>query len=327
MKPTISILIAARNEEENILDLLKSIEQLTYPKEAIQILIGNDNSTDRTAEIVAHFISQKPHYQLINIIPNQNNLKGKANVLAQLAHHAKGEYFFFADADVVLPKDWIEGILKEFKNKKIGVVNGITTIKYKNTFEACQAIEMLMALNLMKHLTDFGLETTGMGNNMATTADAYWAVGGYEGIGFSIIEDYALYKAIIDKGYGFSQGFNQSVLAFTKPPKNYFQQRKRWVAGGISTKSNVIVLAMIQAFALPILLIISILSWKISFGIFSISFLMNIILGLNIFKKLKLMSLLKYIPAYTIYMYVFWFLQIINHFLPTKLVWKGREYS
>jgi cellulose synthase/poly-beta-1,6-N-acetylglucosamine synthase-like glycosyltransferase len=363
MTPLVSILIAARNEEDNILDLLNSIEQLSYPKSSLQILLGNDNSNDRTGEIIVKFISQKPHYQSVNIIPNQNNLKGKANVLAQLAHHARGEYFFFADADIVLPSGWVEGMLFEFKVQgsshdrnnlpmenrrlsiedcelktedcqlptenyqlKIGVVNGTTTINYQNSFEACQAVEMLMALNLMKTLTKFGLETTGMGNNMAVTAEAYWAVGGYEKIGFSIVEDYALYKAIIDKGYGFGQGFDASVLAFTKPPKNYFEQRKRWVSGGMSTKSNLIVLALIQAFALPILLIISFLNWEIALSIFTFSFLLNLFLGFKISLKLKLFSLIKYIPAYTIYMYVFWFLQIINYFLPTKLVWKGREY-
>jgi cellulose synthase/poly-beta-1,6-N-acetylglucosamine synthase-like glycosyltransferase len=332
MNPLVSILIAARNEEDNILDLLNSIEQLTYPKESLQVLIGNDNSTDQTAEIVAKFISQKPHYQLINVISNKANLKGKANVLAQLAHHANGEYFFFADADIELPDGWIEGMLEEFraesksKQLKIGVINGTTTVKFQNTFEACQAIEMLMALNLMNQLTDWGIQTTGMGNNMATSAEAYWAVGGYESVGFSIVEDYALYEAIINKGYGFNQGFKNSVLAYTKPPKNYFEQRKRWVSGGISTKSNLIVLALTQAFALPILLIISIFNWQIALGIFVFSFLLNLFLGFQAFQKVKLMTLIKYIPIYTIYMYVFWFLQIANYILPTKLVWKGREY-
>jgi cellulose synthase/poly-beta-1,6-N-acetylglucosamine synthase-like glycosyltransferase len=325
MNPLISILVAARNEEDNILDLLNTIEALTYPKESLQVLIGNDNSTDRTAEIVAQFISQKPYYQLININSNLNNLKGKANVLAQLAHHAKGEYYFFTDADIELPKGWIEGILEEFNAAKnslsggsVAVVTGVTIIKNKTPFEACQSIEWLMALYLIKLMADRGIPSTGMGNNMATTAEAYWATG---------VEDYALFKAIIDEGFGFGQAFNPEIMAFTKPPKNYFQQRKRWVSGGMGTRSNVLFLALIQAFALPILLIISVFYWKLALGIFIFTFFLNLFLAYIIFKKMRLMHLLKYIPTYTIYMYVFWFLQLVNYVLPTKLIWKDREYA
>jgi cellulose synthase/poly-beta-1,6-N-acetylglucosamine synthase-like glycosyltransferase len=319
--PNVSILIAVRNEEENILDLLHSLEKLTYPKEQLQILIGNDGSTDRTEEIIREFTLQTTHYQLFNIKNQVAGLKGKANVLAQLAHHAKGEYFFFTDADVKVPMRWIEEM-----PKINGIVTGITLVKNNNWFEACQAIEWFFALYLMKRMTDFKLPSTGMGNNMMVSAAAYWAVGGYEKIGFSIVEDYALYKAIVDAGFEFRQEFKPSLMTVTKPPPNYFEQRKRWVTGGIASKSILIVPAFIQGLALPILLIISFLSWKISLLIVLANLIFNFIFGNKIFKKVNQSRLLKYIPAYTMYMYVFWFLQLLAYFLPTKLVWKGRQY-
>lgn len=325
--PKVSIFIAARNEENNILDLLHSLEKLTYPKEYLQILIGNDGSTDRTEEIIQEFIAQKSkrctaHYQLFNIENQVAELKGKANVLAQLAHYAKGEYFFFTDADVEVPERWIEEM-----PKIEGVATGITLVKYSNWFEACQAIEWFFALYLMKRMTDYKIPSTAMGNNMMVSAKAYWAVGGYEKIGFSIVEDYALYKAVVDKGFEFRQEFEPSLMTVTKPPPNYFEQRKRWVTGGIASKSILIIPALIQGLVLPILLIISLLSWKVSVYVFVINFLINFFYGFKILKKLNQIHLLKYLPAYTIYMYVFWFLQLIAYAMPTKLVWKGRSYS
>lgn len=322
--PKVSIFIAVRNEENNILDLLSSLDKLTYPKEQLQILIGNDGSTDRTEEIIKDFLaknSQPSHYQLINIKNQVADLKGKANVLAQMAHFATGDFFFFTDADIEVPEKWIEEM-----SKINGVVTGITLVKNTNWFAACQAIEWLFALYLMKRMADFKLPSTGMGNNMMVSAEAYWAVGGYEKIGFSIVEDYALYKAIVDKGFEFRQEFKPSLITVTKPPPNYFEQRKRWVTGGIASKSVLIIPAFIQALALPILLIISLLNWKIPVLIFLFNLIINFVFGFNIFKKLNQLRLLRYIPIYTIYMYVFWFLQLTAYFLPTKLVWKGRRY-
>lgn len=320
--PKVSIFIAARNEENNILDLFHSLENLTYPKEKLQILIGNDGSTDRTEAIIQEFIIKKPYFQLFNIEKQVAALKGKANVLAQLAHHAKGDYFLFTDADVEVPERWIEEM-----PKISGVVTGITLVKNSHWFEACQAIEWFFALYLMKRMSDFKLPSTGMGNNMMVSAEAYWAVGGYEKIGFSIVEDYALYKAVIDKGFEFRQEFKHSLMTVTKPPPNYFEQRKRWVTGGMASKSILIIPAFTQGLALPILLIISLLSWKVSVLIFLLNLLINFFYGFRIFKKVNQNSLLKYIPTYTIYMYVFWFLQLVAYFLPTKLIWKGRRYN
>lgn len=322
--PKVSILVAARNEEDNITDLLFSFKQLSYPKDKLQILIGDDDSTDATAEIIEKFIVENIFIQYIKIEKQIADLKGKANVLAQLAHLATGELFFFTDADIEVPKNWIEAFVAERKNE--GVTVGLTLVKNKNWFEASQAIEWLFTLKLMKTLADFKIISTGMGNNMMVSAEAYWAVGGYEKIGFSLVEDYAIYKAIIDKGFAFKQLFKPEAMTRTKPPKKYFEQRKRWVAGGLSTSSILIFPALIQGFLLPILLIISIFSSKIVFSVFILNLLANFFVGGRIFKVLNQNQLLKYIPAYTMYMYVFWFLQLIVYILPTKLVWKGREY-
>ena len=322
--PKVSILVAARNEEDNIADLLFTFSQLSYPKDKLQILIGDDDSTDATAEIIGRFTPKNIHIEYVKIEKQIADLKGKANVLAQLAHLATGELFFFTDADIEVPKNWIEAFLEERKNE--GVTVGLTLVKNKDWFEASQAIEWLFTLKLMKTLADFKIQSTGMGNNMMVSAEAYWAVGGYEKIGFSLVEDYAIYKAIIDKGFAFRQLFKPEAMTLTKPPKKYFEQRKRWVAGGFSTGSILIFPALIQGLLLPILLIISLFSRKIVLSVFILNLLINFLVGGRIFKVLNQNQLLKYIPAYTMYMYIFWFLQLIAYILPTKLIWKGREY-
>ena len=119
---SVSILIAARNEAANILDCLRSVQALSFDKENLQILVGNDASEDNTAAIIRDFIADKPHFTLIDIQPHKSNiLRGKTNVLAQLADHATGEYLFFTDADIEVPTDWIQNILPHFK-PNVGIV-------------------------------------------------------------------------------------------------------------------------------------------------------------------------------------------------------------
>jgi cellulose synthase/poly-beta-1,6-N-acetylglucosamine synthase-like glycosyltransferase len=59
-----SILIAARNEEDTILRCLQAIERLNYPPDRYEVLIGNDQSEDKTGLIIENFIRDKPQFRL-----------------------------------------------------------------------------------------------------------------------------------------------------------------------------------------------------------------------------------------------------------------------
>jgi glycosyltransferase involved in cell wall biosynthesis len=63
----ISVLVAARNEEHNIERCLQSLDEVSFPKEKLEIIIGDDDSDDRTAEKVLNFIKDKPHFKYIKI--------------------------------------------------------------------------------------------------------------------------------------------------------------------------------------------------------------------------------------------------------------------
>ena len=60
--PHVSILIAARNEEENIISCLEAISQLDYPTEKFSVWIGDDDSSDTTAALVENFIADKSNF-------------------------------------------------------------------------------------------------------------------------------------------------------------------------------------------------------------------------------------------------------------------------
>lgn len=61
--PSVSVIVAARNEENNILDCMKSLDMLEYPGEKLEIIIVDDHSTDSTNNIISSFISDKPKFK------------------------------------------------------------------------------------------------------------------------------------------------------------------------------------------------------------------------------------------------------------------------
>src|SRR5437867_4167306 len=81
--PTVSVIVAARNEEERIEDCLKSLTCLDYPAQRLEIMIVNDGSTDRTAEIVTSYLPLHPSLRVISAEPGTGNLRGKTNAVAQ----------------------------------------------------------------------------------------------------------------------------------------------------------------------------------------------------------------------------------------------------
>lgn len=328
----LSILVAARNEEKNIERLIFSLLQQDFPSQNFEILVADDDSTDETPLILKRLSTEfddKIHTFRIDqkvekLFPN---LTGKTRALAYLAHQAKGDHFFICDADMYFPNTWLSAMFSNFQDdNQVGICNGITQVEESSILNTCQAIEWLSAQRIMYILTEFGVETTGIGNNMAVSKEAYWSTGGYENFPFSIVEDFALYKQIISRKFKFIQSYNTSVLGITKAPDNYFEQRKRWISGGMSSKSTLIIPSILQGVALPLLIAISYLNLNIGLGILSFIFLLNCIIGFSAFKPLKKLYLMVYMPIYTIYMLLSWFLQFAYYFLPTPLIWKGRKY-
>ena len=90
--PRVSILIAARDEEASLPRCLASLRNLDYPQDLLEILVGDDGSTDRTAAVaVAAMQGFAGQFRVVSITDTLGQARGKANVLAHLA--ARGYQF------------------------------------------------------------------------------------------------------------------------------------------------------------------------------------------------------------------------------------------
>ncbi|QCR22418.1 glycosyltransferase [Pontibacter sp. SGAir0037] len=328
-KPPVSILIAARNEENNILACLKAIEALDYPAGLVEVLIGDDASTDATKAVVDAFIKDKPLYKCITITGKMGQAKGKGNVLAHLAKLASSDYFFFTDADIQVPRQWVHVMLSEMQ-EDVGVVTGITTTKGAGLFARLQNMDWLYALGLMQMVADLKLPVSTMGNNMLLRRQAYEAVGGFEVIPFSVTEDVAIFKAIIEKGWQSRNIYDRRVLALSEPAETILQllhQRKRWMRGSMHLPLYMVVVLVLHSAYYPVLLpFFTYTSVGVMAGIFAFKVVLQSIFVAVCLQRVRQQQPWWLYLLFELYLVISSVVLIIFFFLPTSIRWKGRKY-
>jgi cellulose synthase/poly-beta-1,6-N-acetylglucosamine synthase-like glycosyltransferase len=327
--PRITILIAARNEENNIISCLEAIAALDYPADKIEVLIGDDGSTDHTRALVEAFIQNKPSYTCISIEGTMGLARGKANVLAQLARHATSDLFFFTDADIKVPTTWVRSMLAGLEGD-VGVVTGLTTVTGNSLFARLQCMDWLFSLGLMQVFSDLKMPVTTMGNNMLLTREAYEAVGGFENIKFSITEDVAIFNQILKRGFDFRNIYDRTVLALSEPARSFgalLEQRKRWMRGSVFMPPYMFAVFVLHSAYYPVLLPFF---FQASVGIAVSIFLAKLLLQ-SVFLHICLKRLNRRAPwwlylVFELYLVVSTIVLILYFFLPTKIRWKGRKY-
>ena len=120
-EPNISILIPARDEEENIGTLLDQLATLEYS--ALEIIVYNDNSTDRTGSIVKQWETKNPNIKLINGGKLPQGWLGKNHACHQLSQAATGDVLLFLDADVNVRKDLIKRSISHFQKYELQLLS------------------------------------------------------------------------------------------------------------------------------------------------------------------------------------------------------------
>jgi len=160
--PHVSVIIPAYNEEKYIEKCLSSLIKLDFPKEQLEIILVNNNSKDKTREIV------KKNFPTVRIIDEER----QGVVFARIAgvNAAKGKIIAFTDADTVVPPDWLTKIMKEYDNFKVVAVGGPRLLSPYN-FRA--KIDNLLVNPFFFIFKIFP------GHNMSFRKEAYLAGGGF----------------------------------------------------------------------------------------------------------------------------------------------------
>ena len=230
----VSILIAARNEENNIERLLKSLYNQTFEKDLFEVIIIDDHSKDNTLLIVENFIKENND---INIKIFCAEKEGKKFAISQALHLAHNDLVIVTDADCVLKTTWIESIVNFYKEKKCKMILAPVLLSPAETFfEKIQVLEHLSLIGSTAGSANIGFPVMCNGANMAYEREAALEVEKFrKDFNIPSGDDMFLMEQFI-KNYGHQSVkflLSKSAIVETKTCKTvseFFRQRRRWVS-------------------------------------------------------------------------------------------------
>jgi len=120
--PTVSILIAVRNEEQRLGEKLQNLRRLDYPGELLEIIVVSDGSTDGTNDIMNSF--RDPHIRFIQLPAHS----GKAEALNHAVEAALGEIVVFMDTRQRVAADAVKLLVENFADQQVGCASGALTL-------------------------------------------------------------------------------------------------------------------------------------------------------------------------------------------------------
>lgn len=124
-QPSVSILIAAFNEEKDIVQTLKNKLELDYPNEKLEIIVVSDESADATDAIVKGFARDlgKPLGLKVSLV-RQTPRAGKTSGLNLIVPQATGDIIVFSDANSLYASDALKKLVRNFADHQVGYVTG-----------------------------------------------------------------------------------------------------------------------------------------------------------------------------------------------------------
>jgi cellulose synthase/poly-beta-1,6-N-acetylglucosamine synthase-like glycosyltransferase len=262
----ISVIIPARNEEANIGSCLESVLQQDHPRDHYEVIIVDDHSTDRTAEIVGRYNDER-----IRLIRLEEVLKDKATgafkkqAIAAGVERARGELILTTDADCRAGNQWLSSLSNFFTSHHPDMITMPVKINGPSTGLAIfETLDFLSLQGMTGALVTRGKISMANGANLCYTKEAFLRVNGFEGIDhIASGDDMLLMEKIRMKGGKISYLKDRNVIVETNPVKSlrsFFSQRIRWASKTAGYKDWKIqwVLGLVYFFNLCLLLI----SWR-----------------------------------------------------------------
>lgn len=224
--PTVTVIVAAFNEEYLIEEKIKNCLELNYPKNKVQFIFITDGSSDRTPELVGKY----PEIQLLH----ENQRLGKMAAIKRAMPYVSGYVTVFTDANTFLNKDALIQLLKHYQNPKIGAVAGEKKIMVSQSADASSAGEGFYwkyESALKKWDYELYSNVGAAGELFSIRTDLYEPVETD-----TIIDDHMIAMRIAEKGYIIAYEPNAYALETASADSSEELKRKiRIAAGGIQS--------------------------------------------------------------------------------------------
>lgn len=268
-KPFATVVIAARNESDNILLCLHRILENHYPKNRFEVIVVNDDSSDQTAAIVDELCKEHANLRLLHMPENAIRTRAhKKKAIEKGVLKAKGEIILTTDADCLVPKHWIETMTANFE-AHTAFVSGPVAFRHKyRFFQDMQALEFLGLVAVGAGAIGLNRPNLANGANVAYRKSVFLGIKGFDGIDHLTSGDDELLMQKIAATGVWKVRFCPSPAALVRTDpvatlSDLIQQRKRWASKGAlyPNKAYVATIVSIYLFYLFYLLTAVSLLW------------------------------------------------------------------
>jgi chlorobactene glucosyltransferase len=202
--PMVSVLVPARNEEQNIERCLNSLRNQVYKR--YEILALNDNSTDNTLEILNRIAASDDKVRVINGKPLPDDWYGKPYAIQQMAREAKGEILLFTDADTIHTPTSIAWAVTNMIDLKADMISGYIGQIFLSFGELVTVPTMFFLTGFviplfMNRYTKHSWFSHAIGQFIVVRKAVFEAIGGCEAFKKKTSEDVYMSRYIKNKGY------------------------------------------------------------------------------------------------------------------------------
>lgn len=201
--PLVTIMVPAKDEEHGIEACLQSLLLQDYPH--FEVLVVDDRSTDRTAEIVRRLAAADSRLRLIQVEALPPGWTGKTHALHLCQQSARGEWYLFVDADTRLDPACLSVVLRDAIDHEVTLESVLPALHAKSFWErtiqpfagiCLMVLFPLSKVNRPKH-TEMGFAN---GQFILIRRDGYEAIGGHEAVRDKFVEDIHLGRLVRKSG-------------------------------------------------------------------------------------------------------------------------------
>ena len=229
----VSVVIAARNEEETLPLLLKDLLQQSYPQQMFEVIVVDDYSTDGTATVIKTLGGDNLRMVLPDAAPEASS---KKTAIATGIKKATGELMVITDADCRVGKNWLKTMASFYKQHDAAFIAAPVAFTHDNSFlQIFQVLDFMTLQGITGASVGAGFHAMCNGANLAYTKAAFETVDGFAGIdevatGDDMLLMQKIWKAH-PKGVFYLKGREAVVRSEPmKTWKDFLMQRRRWAS-------------------------------------------------------------------------------------------------
>ena len=291
----ISVIIPFRNEEENILNNLKSIEAQDYLKDKFEVVYVNDSSEDQSIEILKKNILSS-NIKVLSVPKDFSPSAHKKRAIRFGIENSKGEIIVTTDADCIYNSEWLSSLINNFDQQTAFISGPVEFIKSKYLFGQIQKLEFAGLVLTGAGLIGSGIPTICNAANIAYRKKVFKRVGGFKDqMELTSGDDELLMQKIAkDTYYRVKFSIDQKTIVSTPANKSiseFYQQRKRWASKGLFYRDKTLVFKLILIYlfflGLTAQLALAIFYNWIYLISFSLSFLLKMVIEFKILSQGK----------------------------------------